>query len=425
MSVAAENVNILGPSTDLLGNQVNVFYEPKTQKFYQSPIGSTERDEVINPIQAGSYNNQFATSRNRIDSNYQAELSRQIPNSTIDPQLLQTIQAAQNNFAIDQGSGDQLPDSPDLSPVILETVESKLGEQLKIAPNEGLKYPSEMQDGQDRIKFLAVKLKGRKTNDSETGVLGFSFASPDYEKVDNPVFIGIQNNIRDQNAVDWSGDNVNAINSAAFKLAYGIIDADNVDEIGNKLGEATSEIFKEVGDQQERIKRLLAGQAASINNVLARTDNVVLNPNLELLFQGPQLRPFNFTFKMSARNATEAVKIKKIIKYFKYHMAVRKETGGLFLRAPNVFTIQYKKGVSKSHPGINIISPSDEEKACALTNFSVDYTPMQSYMTLRDPQENENKESEGTMVTYVLNMTFQEITPIYDTDYKEDQVIGY
>ena len=118
------------------------------------------------------------------------------------------------------------------------------------------------------------------------------------------------------------------------------------------------------------IQKFLAGQAAGLNNVLARTDNVVLNPNLELLFQGPQLRPFSFQFKMSARSQEEAKEIKSIIKYFKYHMAVRKEQG-LFLRAPHVFTIQYMKGDSENHPGINLISPSDTEKACALTNCSV------------------------------------------------------
>ena len=116
---------------------------------------------------------------------------------------------------------------------------------------------------------------------------------------------------------------------------------------------------------------------------------------------------------MSARSQTEADKIKKIIKYFKYHMAVRKEQG-LFLRAPHVFTIQYCKGNKEGHPGINLISPTDDTKACALTNCSVDYTPLGSYATYED----------GTMVAYTLSLQFQEITPIYDTDY-DDHPIGY
>jgi hypothetical protein len=89
-------------------------------------------------------------------------------------------------------------------------------------------------------------------------------------------------------------------------------------------------------------------------------------------------------------------------------MAVRKTTDELFLKAPHVFTIRYLKGETE-HPGINQISPTENEKACALTNCSVDYTPLGSYMTYED----------GTMVAYTLSLQFQELTPIYDTDYKD------
>jgi hypothetical protein len=82
----------------------------------------------------------------------------------------------------------------------------------------------------------------------------------------------------------------------------------------------------------------------------------------------------------------------------------------LFLRAPHVFTIRYLKGETENHPGINQITPQDKDvKACALTNCSVDYTPLGSYMTYED----------GTMVAYTLSLQFQELTPIYDTDYKD------
>lgn len=95
-------------------------------------------------------------------------------------------------------------------------------------------------------------------------------------------------------------------------------------------------------------------------------------------------------------------------------MAVRKEQG-LFLKAPHVFTIQYMKGEVPQHPGINLISPTDDTKACALTNCSVDYTPLGTYSTYED----------GTMTAYTLSLQFQELTPIYDSDYTDAQSIGY
>ena len=243
-----------------------------------------------------------------------------------------------------------------------------------------------MKTDQDKIKFQACEIS--RSSSSIT-------SSPKYDPVDDgPVVLAIQSPISDQNSVDWGHDSVNAIDAKIYDKSLELI----------QKGDFT--------------KKFLAGQAAGLNNVLARTDNVVLNPNLELLFQGPQLRPFSFQFKMSARSQEEAKEIKSIIKYFKYHMAVRKEQG-LFLRAPHVFTIQYMKGDSENHPGINLISPSDTEKACALTNCSVDYTPLGSYATYED----------GTMVAYTLSLQFQELEPIYDSDYTEGPAashpIGY
>jgi len=52
----------------------------------------------------------------------------------------------------------------------------------------------------------------------------------------------------------------------------------------------------------------------------------------------------------------------------------------------------------------------------------VDYSPLGQYATYND--------GDGTMVKYTINLTFQEIEPIYDTDYFQDAVgskhsIGY
>ena len=49
-------------------------------------------------------------------------------------------------------------------------------------------------------------------------------------------------------------------------------------------------------------------------------------------------------------------------------------------------------------------------KPCALTSINVNYTPDGSYMTY---------ETNGSMVGYDLNLTFQEIEPIYRSDQDE------
>ncbi len=332
------------------------------------------------------------------------------------PGLNNTAQASPESGDQQAGESQQQTNIPtgETTPIPgqneLNTNPKLAGEQLPIVPKGTVKsYPKSIGLDQDYIKFTAHELLARTGSQAGgAGGLGFTFGDIATNQVAGPVCIAIQSPISDQNSVDWGPDTVNAIDAALYSASIGLM-KDKTKDLGKSISDLAGNIQKELRGQGGRFGRYLGGQAAGINNVLARTDNIVLNPNLELLFQGPQLRPFSFTFKMSAREQGEANDIKTIIKYFKYHMAVRKENPSLFLRAPHVFKIEYQYGKTDlPHPGINLI------KMCALTNCSVDYTPLGSYMTYQD----------GTMVAYTINLQFQELTPIYDTDYTDSQPIG-
>lgn len=286
--------------------------------------------------------------------------------------------------------------------------------RIKIAPPSGLVYPEKLKkngikekpgSAQDVIQFEAQKLKER-TGAGKGEVFEYDFGDPSYESVDGPVFLPIQSSISDQNSAQWSSDTVDPLGSVLYHASLSAMNSNfSQESVTNAINTGYQKMYSEASKYKGRIQRALAGQAASLGNILARTDNVILNPNMELLFNSPQLRTFNFQFKLSAREKTESDMIKKIIKYFKYHSAVRTEDK-LFLKSPDVFSIRYLwwDGTKPTdHPGIGRI-----KKVCALTNFSVDYTPLGSYMTYND---------DGTMVSYTLNMQFQEIIPIYDTDY--------
>jgi hypothetical protein len=125
------------------------------------------------------------------------------------------------------------------------------------------------------------------------------------------------------------------------------------------------------------------------------------------------LRPFNFTFKMSARNEKESKQIIGILNFFKRGMSPIKSDANLFLKAPNTFRIQYihrPKGSDKDHPYIGKI------KECALQNITVNYTPEGQYATFRD----------GVLVSYEMQMTFQELEPVYNSDYEGlEGTVGY
>lgn len=303
-----------------------------------------------------------------------------------------------------------------------------------------VKYPENMNSNQDRIMFTAVEIKPRtdyfdqgaanvgglganvssSLEEFESSFSAFKIQDPQYIRIAGSVVLPIQSGIQDQNSVSWSQDSINAIDALLYNAATALITQSDSPQpqpdINKALSGAGGAVKAAAQSNVGRLQRYFAGQAAGVNNIVARTDGVVLNPNLELIFQGPQLRPFSFTFKMSARSEKEGENIKLIIKYFKRHMAVRREKG-IFLKAPHVFTILYFQGEKKIHPSIGKISQDVLKKACALTNMTVDYTPLGSYMTYNDP--------DTTMVSYTISLQFQEIQPIYDTDYLESHKIGY
>ena len=79
------------------------------------------------------------------------------------------------------------------------------------------------------------------------------------------------------------------------------------------------EAKKNSGGVATAVGTAIAASAAGVDGqaLLARTTGMVMNPNMELLFKGPTLRPFSFKFKLSPRGQTEADNIIQIIRFFK------------------------------------------------------------------------------------------------------------
>lgn len=271
------------------------------------------------------------------------------------------------------------------------------------------KYPSEMPDDMDRIKFNMYTYGIRKTNPNFAGLN----EKREPGELKGSVTLGIQPRISDRNSVSWNDFSANAVELAAAGASVDIISggANAISTVLSKLG---SSFNAEKSNIQEYAKTYFAGQAAGITGLTSRIGGVILNPNLELLFEGPQLRPFDFTFQLTPRDAPEATQVKQIIRFFKQGMAVQRTVTELFLKAPNIFEIAYqyktidrKTGAitTKLHPGLNQI------KRCALMSCNVDYTPTGSYMTFSD----------GTMTAYSITLSFKELEPVYSDQYQNPE----
>ena len=159
----------------------------------------------------------------------------------------------------------------------------------------------------------------------------------------------------------------------------------------------------------------VTGQSISQDQILARTSGRVLNPNAELLFQGPVLRDFNFDFLMIARSQQEGKEIRKIIRWFKSGMAPN-FNGATFLQTPDIFTLEYRNG---TRPGdvlktVNRFSPG----GLALRTVAVDYAPSGYWSAYQDSQP----------VALKVSLNFAELRPIYAQDQNQHgtvDTVGY
>jgi len=161
------------------------------------------------------------------------------------------------------------------------------------------------------------------------------------------------------------------------------------------------------------------GGNVSANQLISRATGQVFNPNLELLFDGVGLRNFSFNFEFFARNKREAQEIVRIIRCLKRSMSAKRNAAGnaavngVFISAPDIFQLSYRKG-SSPHPILNKFLPM------ALVDMQVNYTGSNTYSTFHD----------GMPSHIVMTLSFKELNPIYSEDYDEiykgnEESVGY
>jgi hypothetical protein len=233
--------------------------------------------------------------------------------------------------------------------------------------------------------------------------------------------------IGDRNEVAYNPGSLNALAAAAGSLLQTLSANPNMNLDANQLvtnaRNAMSQVGGLVGGNMGGLAtlggdlatslaiNLIPGTNASFNDVLQRNRGVVVNPNMEFLFQGPKLRTFQFLFSFIPRSEREATEVKNILRVFKRHMAPKSNTTALgsnlaggFLQTPDVFKIRYMSG-SAQNPFLN------KFKFCALTDMAVDYTAVgQGYMSYEN----------GTPVATTITLQFTELSPVYAEDYDSE-----
>ena len=243
------------------------------------------------------------------------------------------------------------------------------------------------------------------------------------QKAEKTIQLPIPSNIGDTNQVNWGDDSLNSL------ALFGVDQINKVLESRNLFGgvggllqnvRGTGQEVLTKGGAQEAIKQAFTsalvnqlGANTTPEGLISRATGSVINPNMELLFEGVNLRSFAFDFDFAPRDEKESNVVKEIIRIFKQSMAPRTGSNtagaGLFIEAPNIFLLKYKSG-NLDHPYLNKFKP------CALTSMGMNYTGSGSYATYADK----------TPVHMKLSLSFTELNPIYNEDYKPSDIgVGY
>lgn len=269
-----------------------------------------------------------------------------------------------------------------------------------------LRYPAEIIF--DTTDWFSVGISSYISGD----LVGSGTTDQYVANISNSIILPMPSNIQDGNSVSYNEDNLNSITAAALGVIEGGMSIDvfnlptSVANAKDKINTAITGLGMSGQELSRLFNKTLAAEAVgvlggnvSIGSLLARESGQIFNPNLELLFNGVTLRTFRFSFKMTPRDNRESDNIRKIIYTLKQNMSA--QAGAAFLGTPNVFTLEYKKG-NQPHPFLHKFKP------CFLKDMSVNYTGENVYATYSD----------GTPVSMIMDLTFQEIFPIYSSDYR-------
>ena len=279
---------------------------------------------------------------------------------------------------------------------------------------ENLFYPETIaKSKQDRIRFSMRYISGsRDINfNLQNGGGSIGLGTRNFEGINGSVTLPIPGGISDSNKVKFDADSLDVVGALGFGAALnpvGAVEA-GVDLLNKALSSDDKALVNALGGETgsnliSALRIRLAETAMGKKGMFSRIGGGILNPNMELLFQAPGMRVFNFSFTMSARSRTEATQIKKIIRFFKQGMSVKRSTNNIFIVSPNTFKINYILGnTGDNHPSIGRI------KECALTDLNTTYGNGSTYMTFDDPDR--------TLTTYKIDMTFKELEPITEDDY--------
>lgn len=270
-----------------------------------------------------------------------------------------------------------------------------------------LKYPLELAEKEsDYMTFRSFEYR---TNQKNLGNNGSGGNASGPSKGDTITLFMPTSTPAVSNGNGWEQNNAmgpleSIKRSIATNVAGGILDlqTDNISSIVESFGKTVAGDIKNLGLpalRQFGIGAVGGFLGQTPNALLAMSKGLIYNPNIELLYQGPSLRGFNFTFIFTPKSKKEADIVNKIILEFKKWSSPQAKDG--MFEVPVIWEINYMTGSGKNK-NMNAF------KRCACTNVSTqDNASLDYHMSYAD----------GMPITTTMSLEFMEVDIITRQDH--------
>jgi len=313
--------------------------------------------------------------------------------------------------------GKKSLDSPDKIVIDMASRTPAVPDQSK-----SLRYPEDIKDAKtDYVLFQFGKYnppfaggQAGENNASRNKYDSYSRSealnTKGVEKILAPIILYMPQDVSSDTKANWNGKAFSNLGRSALKATSG-----KLNDLGKDF--SVSQAFNNAIDALKTgTLNVIPGVGGNLNlnDVTASTRGVIINPNVEIIFDSPELREFTLKFKLTPHNSGEAEVISAIFKTFKRSMLPtfnatatyntdggdKKEiAGGNTIGVPYMCRVSFMMG-SDLHPYL------PQYKTCAVTAVSANFTPDGAYATYED----------GSPIATELTVSFLETKLIFSEE---------
>lgn len=278
------------------------------------------------------------------------------------------------------------------------------------SPTKSLRYPEGLDYGKE-TDYLLFTFHRYKNN---TGSLSENGTSPEtdetlFQKAEglpDQIILNMPQEVQSEFGAEWGGKAFSFI-GRNFAEAGGQLAQLQFTKAAGTLGKFISEsVTSGTAFEAASAAAVVAGLNRipgvggnlTMNDLIQGASSKILNPNVELMYEGPQLRSLSLNLKLVAKTSGEAKDLRKIGRAFR-KATLPSTNSDRFINTPSYVKVRFMRG-SNDNPDL------PKYRMCAITGASVNYAPDGQYVSFAG----------GYLPALQIGLTLQETKIIFSSD---------